>query len=814
MRSLKKLLAIFLLIMVVTTCLPSTAFAATISSIEISGIEKPKVGSVPNSNVTINSDGIDLSTDATFWVRYDGTTFTDQYDDNKFVNYEPVREGEKLLLQIFLTPESGNTFSSSLNIKYGDITIPAFDMSNPSAGGYMVYPDGSQAGLYIAASDIAASPTPTTHTVTFDSIESVEHPVTVTVDAGEYTLPACTFSRPVGKQFKCWSIDGAEKAVGDIITVTSDITVKAVWEDIIYTVTVVSGDESKGTVTGGGSFKYGEMASFTVTPKEGYKFDAWYNENGTRLNLPTNFGQQVTNNIYLEARFYIPVTEANAVISAPAAGEHPDMTPEASDPSQYTVTLKQWYWIDGSIYKEMSAEDVFVAGEEYELRVVFAEKDGYKFEDTVAFTVNGSETEVFIDADTYSTAKRKIQFQVPAAATYPVTIEMKDGDDITSYPLVQLSALEMLIDKGLLVADFSVQGFRNANGKLLFTINDTFIVLEAGLTEQDYISYTLTYQEQMNVKANTGVDISEIHLRFQSKYVVSFETNGGSSVNSINVYSGEKAIKPADPTKDYYAFAGWYSDINLRQAFDFNTPVTEDITLFAKWNPSPVDGMFLVTLDLNGGTSSLPSSTEVPANVRLHFNADLGDKVTPPSGKVFAGYEIDGEPYTPGDSYLVTHNFTLKLLWKNAPTTYTVSFAANGGSGTMSDVTGVSGEYTLPACAFTAPTGKQFKSWEVGNTEKAVGDKIEVAANIVITAVWEDIPAVSLYGDVNKDGKVNNIDATYVLRYSVGGLTEEQLAKLNMSAGDVKLDGKINNIDATIILRYSVGSVTKLPYES
>ena len=73
-------------------------------------------------------------------------------------------------------------------------------------------------------------------------------------------------------------------------------------------------------------------------------------------------------------------------------------------------------------------------------------------------------------------------------------------------------------------------------------------------------------------------------------------------------------------------------------------------------------------------------------------------------------------------------------------TTYTVSFAANGGTGTMSDVTGVSGEYTLPTCTFTAPSGKQFKAWSVGGVEKAVGDKITVTADTTVTAVWETIP--------------------------------------------------------------------------
>jgi len=90
----------------------------------------------------------------------------------------------------------------------------------------------------------------------------------------------------------------------------------------------------------------------------------------------------------------------------------------------------------------------------------------------------------------------------------------------------------------------------------------------------------------------------------------------------------------------------------------------------------------------------------------------------------------------------------------------------------------------------------------------------EITADVTngtVTVQEADVPDV-VYGDVNGDGKANNIDATLVLRYSVGGLTDEQLAKLDISVGDVNGDGKINNIDATIILRYSVGSITKLPY--
>lgn len=73
-----------------------------------------------------------------------------------------------------------------------------------------------------------------------------------------------------------------------------------------------------------------------------------------------------------------------------------------------------------------------------------------------------------------------------------------------------------------------------------------------------------------------------------------------------------------------------------------------------------------------------------------------------------------------------------------SPTTYTVSFDANGGTGTMDKKTGVSGEYTLPESTFTAPDGKEFKCWKVGEDEKNAGDKITVNSDITVKAVWKD----------------------------------------------------------------------------
>ena len=77
------------------------------------------------------------------------------------------------------------------------------------------------------------------------------------------------------------------------------------------------------------------------------------------------------------------------------------------------------------------------------------------------------------------------------------------------------------------------------------------------------------------------------------------------------------------------------------------------------------------------------------------------------------------------------------------PATYTVSFDANGGTGTMAEVTGVSaGAYTLPANGFIAPDGKRFVGWatSASGTATAAGEAITISDNATLYAIWEEIP--------------------------------------------------------------------------
>ncbi|MDR0301608.1 MAG: InlB B-repeat-containing protein [Treponema sp.] len=81
------------------------------------------------------------------------------------------------------------------------------------------------------------------------------------------------------------------------------------------------------------------------------------------------------------------------------------------------------------------------------------------------------------------------------------------------------------------------------------------------------------------------------------KYTVSFETNGGGSVDSQIVEEGKTAQRPGNPVKPLWGFVDWYADEALTIIYDFDTPVTGDITIYAKWSTP-----YTVTFNTNGGS--------------------------------------------------------------------------------------------------------------------------------------------------------------------------------------------------------------------
>lgn len=65
---------------------------------------------------------------------------------------------------------------------------------------------------------------------------------------------------------------------------------------------------------------------------------------------------------------------------------------------------------------------------------------------------------------------------------------------------------------------------------------------------------------------------------------VSFDACGGTEIPSKTLFEGSKLEVPKEPTKDGAFFDGWYTDAKYNTPFDFGNAITEDTTLYAKWN--------------------------------------------------------------------------------------------------------------------------------------------------------------------------------------------------------------------------------------
>ena len=157
------------------------------------------------------------------------------------------------------------------------------------------------------------------------------------------------------------------------------------------------------------------------------------------------------------------------------------------------------------------------------------------------------------------------------------------------------------------------------------------------------------------IKFNSTYEFAEGNklVSYTVPFTISFNTNGGSSVASQIVLDGQKAQRPVDPTKaatlDYtYTFADWYDNSELSgEAYDFDTPVTADLVLFAKWNETPapakdVIGRMTTKTQLsyhyekegNGARDYL--NKEFTGITSTSSYSDWKDK-TAPSGAVYAG---------------------------------------------------------------------------------------------------------------------------------------------------------------------------------
>lgn len=100
-----------------------------------------------------------------------------------------------------------------------------------------------------------------------------------------------------------------------------------------------------------------------------------------------------------------------------------------------------------------------------------------------------------------------------------------------------------------------------------------------------YTDVNCTNENAYDFNTPVNEDIT-LYAKWLAKYTVSFDTDGGSTVESQTVVTGNKATKPAlNPAKDGYNFKGWYKDSAHTNEFDFeNDTITENTTIYARFD--------------------------------------------------------------------------------------------------------------------------------------------------------------------------------------------------------------------------------------
>lgn len=320
----------------------------------------------------------------------------------------------------------------------------------------------------------------------------------------------------------------------------------------------------------------------------------------------------------------------------------------------------------------------------------------------------------------------------------------------------------------------------SAGNDAIIVSNNATLTLGAGTTITGYSALLLAYGG--NIEIGAGATVEATGATSNGKifpavlaYTGTVTVNGGTITSSDNALvattSQGKAVIEAGSTVTggagkvaAYSYGGGSITMNggtvngsLTAASSGNTVVNDgkvngnvaaygDASASVEIEGGEVSGTVYendgATASVTGGTFATDVSEFVEDTIAVAtVNGDyiVGADAIEEAATVGATVDVVQGTVTLGDKTLGVDDEPYEVP-APAPTTYTVTFDANGGTGTMATATDLTAgtEYTLPACTFTAPADKEFDAWSVGGVNKAVGEKITITGNVEVTALWKD----------------------------------------------------------------------------
>lgn len=213
---------------------------------------------------------------------------------------------------------------------------------------------------------------------------------------------------------------------------------------------------------------------------------------------------------------------------------------------------------------------------------------------------NKIETVMIKNADgTDITGNYEITKAVGTLTVTPAILKV-EGKNITVYKNNEISihslyTLSGMLGEESLSANAQIESIKDAKGNVIesldevskstgtYTVNLSYNNF-SGDGSENYsgsgtVTTTVTVKSSGGGSSGGGGGGSSV----TTSYTVTFDTQGGSKIDSIKVNKNSTVVKPEDPTKEGYTFEGWFTDKECATAYDFDTKVTKNITLYAKW---------------------------------------------------------------------------------------------------------------------------------------------------------------------------------------------------------------------------------------
>ena len=580
---------------------------------------------------------------------------------------------------------------------------------------------------------------PTEYTIVYDGNDASGYMADDVVAAGgTYTLKDCGYTTPYGKKFVGWAIGSPDatplKQPDEAITINADTTIYAVWENLYFTTQPTDtsgkiGTDVKLPVTINLSQVPNEDAEYIVLEVKngenwekvaGSKKSDWIYSDGFTIQQNSACTKEYRYKIYNGTEWIESDTftvEFLPIIVTFIDNDHSTITEpfevntvggkitKPDDPTYSGDTFSGWNWPYWDFENQTVTQDM----------TMYAQWAGCGY--------YGDIPNVYAKLG----QKAKVDFTNVHQGGFPASIYKYDGGNwvevVDNVPYYMLAASDTE---------------KTENYK---------IVIKKGSDLYDSNVFTVTWTNTLPTYF-VSYGVGEGQGSGGADYDIEHGTNY--TLDSYEIFG--TIVAPNGKVFDYWSIrvgenAMDATEIAQKQASETIT-VTSNVYAIAMWKNAPT-----VTVSYYSIGNIVDSDTVAVGTQHALMDAQGLDV---PSGKKFKAWAIGGlggEQKQPGDEITITEETYIYAVWEDI--TYTVSFNANGGTGTMLDETEQLGGYVLPQCTFTAPTGKQFKCWAEGSAsgqQYDVSYEYDVTANVTFYAIWEDIPVANYTVSFNANG--------------------------------------------------------------